>query len=75
MKPTWFKHTSWGYAPVSPMGLLITLLAVGFLVPVVIAADRHAHSVSDELYEIFLYASCTTFWWKWIAEKTSEKEY
>lgn len=72
MKQLWFKKMGWIYFPVHFMGVLVTLLAIAFMVPVVIAADRSAHSVSDELYEIFLFATCTAFWWKWVAEKTSK---
>lgn len=72
MKQLWFKKLGWIYFPVHFMGVLVTLLAIAFMVPVVISADRSAHSVSDELYEIFLFATCTAFWWKWVAEKTSE---
>ena len=70
MKQIWFKKTGWVYLPVSAMGVIVTLLVVAFMVPVVIAADKGAHSVTDELYEIFVYATCTAFWWKWVAEKT-----
>ena len=72
MKQIWFKIMGWIYFPVHFMGVLVTLLAIAFMVPVVIAADRSAHSVSDELYEIFLFATCTAFWWKWVVEKTSK---
>jgi len=72
MKQVWFKKTGWVYLPVSVMGVIVTLLAIAFMVPVVIAADRSAHSVTDELYEIFVYVTCTAFWWKWVAEKTSQ---
>jgi hypothetical protein len=53
------------------LGYLVTILKIFFMAPVVIAVDRNAHSVTDELYEIFIYATCTAFWWKWVAEKTS----
>jgi len=71
MKQTWFKKNGWVYIPVHPMGFTVTILAIIFMVPIVIAINRNAHSVSDELYEIFIYATCTAFWWKWVAEKTS----
>ena len=71
MQQIWFKKTGWLYTPVHPMGFTVTLLAVIFMVPVIIAINRNAHSVSDELYNIFVYATCTAFWWKWVAEKTS----
>ena len=71
MQQAWFKKQGWVYIPVSVMGVLVTLLAIVFMIPIVIEADRHAHSVSDELYDIFVYGTCTAFWWKWVAEKTS----
>lgn len=71
MKQIWFKKAGWVYLPVNPMGVIVTLLAILFMVPVVIAADRSAHSVTDELYQIFVFGTCTAFWWKWMAEKTS----
>lgn len=72
MKQVWFKKRGWLYLPVTAMGVLVTLLAIAFMVPVVIATNRNAHSGTDQLYQIFVYATCTAFWWKWVAEKTSE---
>ncbi len=71
MKQIWFKRTGWFYIPVHPLGFLVTLLAIAFMVPVVVAVLRNGHSVSDELYSIFVFATCTAFWWKWVADKTS----
>jgi len=71
VKQIWFKRIGWFYRPVHPWGFLISILTVMFMVPVVIAVDRTTHSISDELYSIFVFASCTVFWWKWVAEKTS----
>ena len=71
MNQLWFKKTGWVYVPVNVMGIVITLLAIVFMIPVVMAIDRNAHSATDALYEIFVYGTCTAFWWKWVAEKTS----
>ena len=71
MKTNWFKRMGWIYLPVHPAGFLISALAVLFLVPVYMAIIRNGHSVSDDLYEMFVYTTCTAFWWKWVAEKTS----
>jgi hypothetical protein len=71
MKQLWFRKTGWVYLPVSLAGYLATLLAIAFMVPVCIAIFRNGHSISDDLYELFVYGTCTTFWWKWVAEKTS----
>lgn len=71
MKQIWFKKTRWLYIPIHPLGFTVTILAFVFMVPIVLAIDRNAHSVTDELYEFFVYGTCTAFWWKWVAEKTS----
>ena len=74
MKSYWFRRFGWTYIPVDPMGFIVTLLAILFMVPVIIAAVRNGHSVTDDLYEIFVFGTCTAFWWKWIAEKTCGDE-
>ena len=66
----WFKKVGWVYVPIHGMGLLVTLLAVLFLVPI-FRNLPFRHSVSDMLYYLFVYTTCTVFWWKWVAEKTS----
>jgi hypothetical protein len=72
MKQIWFKKLGWFYLPVHLMGLLITMAAIVFMVPIFMAVARNGHSVSDDLYSIFVFGTCTAFWWKWIAEKTSD---
>lgn len=67
----WFIPSGWIYLPVHFMGYIVTLAAVIFMVPVFFAVIRNGHSVSDDLYNLFVYVSCVAFWWKWIAEKTS----
>lgn len=71
MKSIWFKKAGCLYVPVHGMGLVVTLLAIVSMIPVCISAIKDAPSVRDGLYKIFIYGSCTVFWWKWIAEKTS----
>ena len=71
MKIIWFKRWGWIYVPVHVMGFLITLLTILFLLPVYMAIIRNGHSVSDDLYHMFVYTTCTAFWWKWVAQKTS----
>lgn len=71
MKQIWFKRTGWFYIPVHPLGFIVTILAIIFMVPVVMAVVRNGHSVSDDLYQIFVFTTCTAFWWKWMAEKIS----
>lgn len=72
METTWFKKFGWIYLPINAAGIVITLLAFAFLVPIYAAIVRNGHSVSDDLYHMFIYTTCTVFWWKWIAEKTSK---
>lgn len=70
----WFKPFGILYLPVKAEGYLISLLAVVFMIPVCTAVIRNGHSVSDDLYQIFVYGTCIAFWWKWVAEKTSIKK-
>jgi putative effector of murein hydrolase LrgA (UPF0299 family) len=70
----WFKRYGWLYLPVSTEGIIVTIFATLFMVPVCMAVVRNGHSVTDDLYKIFVYATCTAFWWKWVAEKTSSKK-
>jgi hypothetical protein len=72
MKQTWFRNVGWIYLPIHFMGMVITLAAIVFLVTVCIAVFKDGNSVGDELYKIFIYSTCTAFWWKWIADKTSK---
>ena len=67
----WFKKYGWTYLPIQAEGYIVTLLTILFMIPVVMATVRNGHSISDDLYQIFVYGTCTAFWWKWIAEKTS----
>jgi hypothetical protein len=71
MKQHWFKKAGWINFPIHPMGYLVTLMVIIFMVPVVLAVMRNGHSVSDDLYQLFVYGTCTAFWWKWIVENTS----
>ena len=71
MKTTWFKQLGWFYIPTHAAGYIVTLFAILFMLPVCMAVIRNGHSVTDDLYEIFVYGTCTAFWWKWVAEKTS----
>jgi len=71
MNQIWFKKAGWLYVPVHAMGLLVTMLAIIFLVPVFTSVIRNGHSGWDNLQDLFAYTTCTMFWWNWVAEKTS----
>jgi hypothetical protein len=71
MNPIWFKRFGWAYLPISFMGMAVTILAVVFLIPVFASFVRNGLFASDEVYQMFVSTTCTAFWWKWIAEKTS----
>jgi hypothetical protein len=70
-KLNWFKKTGLFYVPVSMSGYIISLIAIIFMVPILMAITRNGHSVSDDLYEIFIYGTATFFWWNYLAERTS----
>ena len=72
MKRSWFKPYAGFYLPVTIEGVIVTVVAMAFLAPIYAAIIRNGHSVSDDMYHMFVYTSCTVFWWKWVAEKNSK---
>jgi hypothetical protein len=73
MKNTWFKPLGWLYYPASWQGLVIVVLALAFCAQVFIAIDRHSHSASDTLYNVFPYFACCFLLLNWVAQKSSER--
>ena len=71
MSLRWFRRTTYWYLPCHIAGWVIIGLAIIFCATVVIAANRHAHSVSDMLYAIYPYLVCTALATDRIAERTS----
>ena len=71
MKTAWFKRAGWLYLPISIPGILITLAAILFCLQVFRAVDRHSHSATDTLYNIFPFVACTFLLWDWIARHSS----
>ena len=71
MKTIWFKRAGMLYLPVHFMGYFLTMVAIALMIPVCIGILRSGHSVTDDMFYSFIYITCTAFWWKWIAEKTS----
>ncbi|MFM7678922.1 MAG: hypothetical protein ACKO83_08740 [Roseiflexaceae bacterium] len=70
MSPHWFRRTTYWYMPCHIAGWFIMISAIIFCATVVIAANRHAHSVSDMLYAIYPYLVCTALATDRIAEQT-----
>ncbi len=70
----WFKTYGWLYIPTRAEGVIVFALAFLFFIRVFMAIIRNGHSVSDDLYHMFVYTSCTAFWWKCVADKTSIKK-
>ena len=69
--PSWFVPWGWVYRPVTWQAYALVLFAAIFSVQVVVAVDRHSHSVSDTLYGIFpLVVPCLMLVY-WVASKTS----
>ncbi len=70
----WFKRYHGMYIPLNAAGIGITLLCMLFPIAMYVAVVQNGHSVIDDLYNMFVYTTCTFFWWKWIAEKTATKQ-
>ena len=70
MKTNWFKRVGWFHVPVSIPGVVVSLLAALFCYTVFRAVDRHSHSASDTLYNVFPFVACTFLLLDWVAGRT-----
>ena len=70
MRQPWFKRFGWFRVPISAAGVLVFIAALAFCVNVFLAVDRHSHSVSDTLYGVFPFFTCTFLLLDWIARNT-----
>ena len=71
MKARWFKRMGWFYLPVSICGAVVCVLAFLFCATVLMAVDRHSHSVSDTSYGVFPFFVCTFLLVDWVGTRTS----
>ena len=72
MKEPWFKRWGWLHLPISWQGAVLLLLTLAFCAQVFVAVDRHSHSVSDTLYEVFPYFASCFLLLNWIATNTAK---
>lgn len=73
MRHAWFRPWGWIYRPTSWQGLLLTFLVILFCAQAFLAVDRHSHSVSDTLYNLFPYIVPSLMLLNWVASKTSDR--
>ena len=71
MRLNWFKQWGWLYLPASVPGAIICVVTLAFCASVFLAMDRHSHSVSDTLYNVFPFFTCAFLLWDWIGARTS----
>ena len=70
MRQPWFRRFGWFHVPTSLAGGVVSLVALLFCVNVFVAIDRHSHSVSDTLYGVFPFFTCTFLLLDWVARNT-----
>lgn len=70
MRQPWFRRFGWFHVPASLAGGVVTLVALAFGANVFIAIDRRSHSVSDTLYGVFPFLTCTFLLLDWVARNT-----
>jgi len=71
MQLKWFKQWGWLYVPASVPGFVICFATLGFCASVFLAIDRHSHSATDTLYNVFPFFTCAFLLWDWIGARTS----
>lgn len=74
MKKYWFRKYGWSYIPISIPGSLLTIFALLLSGWLSWEIYRRTYSNIGALICFFAYFTCIAFWWKWIAENTSEKK-
>lgn len=67
----WFKQWGWLYLPASAPGFVILLATLGFCASVFLAIERHSHSATETLYNVFPFFTCVFLLWDWIGARTS----
>lgn len=70
----WFKRWGWFYRPVHFLGWITALGALAFVAHIFVMLDEHAHSVSDMLYQFYVFAAPTFLGLMWIASRTSDED-
>jgi hypothetical protein len=70
-KGAWFVKIRGSYIPCSWQGWLLYVPFIAFLVTVMQATIRDAHSMSDALYQLFVYFVCAGVVMHWIASAKS----
>lgn len=70
MTRNWFRPWGWLFLPVSVPGVVLVLGALAFVAQVFVAVDRHSHSVSDTLYNVFPYAALAFLLLDWVASRS-----
>ena len=73
MKQLWFKRLGWFYRPVHPLGFVVSVAALAFVVQVFFALDRNSHSATDTFYRCYTFAAPTFLGLMWIASRTSDE--
>ena len=69
----WFKRWGWFYLPIHAFGWLTSLAAFAFVAHIFVMLDEHAHSVTDMLYQFYVFAAPTFLGLMWIASRTSDE--
>jgi hypothetical protein len=70
MKQAWFVPFGWLHRPTTPVGWLVTLAGVAYMVQVFLAIDAHSHSATDTLYAVYPHWGVTFLGWDWIARRS-----
>ena len=58
---------------VSRIALAAAIPAVAFVFLCFVAIDRHSHSISDTLTNLYPYAGVTFLLWDWLARRVGER--
>jgi len=70
----WFRRWGWFYRPVHPLGWITALAALAFVTQVFVALNAQVHSVTDLLYQFYVFAAPTFLGLMWIGSRTCDEK-
>ena len=67
MKECLFKTVGKYGVVIQGLCWLIVLLFIVFLIPPTTAIAKQDHSLSDDIFRLYIYPAAVAFWWKWFS--------
>ena len=67
MKVGWLRKKGKYCIAIQGLCGVLALLFIVFLIPPTTAIAKQDHSLSDEIFRLYIYPAAVAFWWKWFS--------